>query len=77
VNPIKGDFSCTARSGIWQIQNGQIINPIKPIRIIHSMPKMLQNISGIGNNSKTVLPWAGLPITCPTIKCDGISISSI
>lgn len=77
VNPIKGDFSCTARSGIWQIQNGQITNPIKPVRIIHSLPKMLQNISGIGNNSKTVLPWAGLPITCPTIKCDGISISPI
>lgn len=77
VNPIKGDFSCTARSGIWQIQNGQITNPIKPVRIIHSLPKLLQNISGIGDNSKTVLPWAGLPITCPTIKCDGISISPI
>ena len=77
VNPIKGDFSCTARSGIWQIQNGQITNPIKPVRIIHSLPKLLQNISGIGNNSKTVLPWAGLPITCPTIKCDGVSTSPI
>jgi PmbA protein len=77
VNPIMGDFSCTARSGIWQIQNGQITNPIKPVRIIHSLPKLLQNISGIGNNSKTVLPWAGLPITCPTIKCDKISISPI
>ena len=77
VNPIKGDFSCTARSGIWQIQNGKITNPIKPVRIIHSLPKLLQNISGIGNNSKTVLPWAGLPVTCPTIRCDGISISPI
>lgn len=77
VNPIKGDFSCTARSGIWQIQNGKITHPMKPVRIIHSLPKLLQNISSIGNNSKTVLPWAGLPITCPTIKCDGISISPI
>ena len=77
VNPIRGDFSCTARSGIWQVQNGRITNPIKPVRIIHSLPKLLQNISGIGNNSKTVLPWAGLPITCPTIKCDEISISPI
>ncbi|WP_236687783.1 TldD/PmbA family protein [Candidatus Nitrosotenuis cloacae] len=77
VNPIKGDFSCTARSGIWQIQNGKITHPIKPVRIIHSLPKLLQNISGIGNNSKTVLPWAGLPITCPTIRCDGVSISLI
>ena len=76
VNPIKGDFSCTARSGIFEIKNGKL-NPIKSVRIIHNLPTLLQNISAIGNNTKTVLPWAGLPVTCPTIKCDGISIVSI
>lgn len=76
VNPIKGDFSCTARSGIFQIKNGQLF-PIKSVRIIHNLPILLQNISAIGNDSKVVLPWAGMPITCPTIKCDGISASSI
>ncbi|WP_100182348.1 TldD/PmbA family protein [Candidatus Nitrosotenuis aquarius] len=76
INPIKGDFSCTARSGIFQIKNGQI-KPIKSVRIIHNLPILLQNISAIGNNSKVVLPWAGLPVTCPTIKCDGIPVSSI
>jgi len=76
VNPIKGDFSCTARSGIFQIKNGQLF-PIKSVRIIHNLPILLQNISAIGNNSNVVLPWAGMPITCPTIRCDGISVSSI
>jgi PmbA protein len=76
VNPIKGDFSCTARSGIFLIKNGKL-EPIKPIRIIHNLPVLFQNISAIGNNSKTILPWAGMPVTCPTIKCDSISISSI
>lgn len=76
VNPIKGDFSCTARSGIFQIRNGQIA-PIKSVRIIHNLPILLQNISAIGNDSKVVLPWAGMPITCPTIKCEGISVSPI
>jgi PmbA protein len=76
VNPIRGDFSCTARSGIFEITNGQA-RPIKSVRIIHNLPILLQNISAIGNNTKTVLPWAGLPVTCPTIKCDGISVVSI
>lgn len=76
VNPIKGDFSCTARSGIFQIKSGEI-NPIKSVRIIHNLPILLQNISAVGSNSKVVLPWAGLPVTCPTIKCDGITVSSI
>ena len=76
VNPIKGDFSCTARSGIWQIKNGELF-PVKPVRIIHNIKTLLQSISAIGNNSKTVLPWAGLPVTCPTIQCDGITITTI
>lgn len=76
VNPIKGDFSCTARSGIFQITDGQLF-PIKSVRIIHNLPILLQNISAIGNDSKVVLPWAGMPITCPTIKCEGIAVTSI
>lgn len=76
VNPIKGDFSCTARSGIWTIKDGQMY-PAKSVRIIHNLPVLLQNISAIANNSKTVLPWAAMPVTCPTIRCDGITISPI
>lgn len=76
VNPIKGDFSCTARSGIFQIKDGNL-SPIKPVRIIHNLPILLQNISAIGNNIKTVLPWAGMPVTCPTIRVDGITVASI
>ncbi|RZD41290.1 MAG: TldD/PmbA family protein [Thaumarchaeota archaeon] len=60
VNPIKGDFSCTARSGIQIIKNGQIINSGKSVRIIHSLPALLKNISEIGNDQKNVIQWASL-----------------
>lgn len=36
VNPIRRDFSCTARSGIRIIENGEIISPGKSVRIIQS-----------------------------------------
>lgn len=77
VNPIKGDFSCTARSGIRIIENGEIKNPGKPVRIVHNITKLLQNISAIGNNSRNVLQWASLPSICPTIKAEDIKLTRI
>ncbi len=77
VNPIKGDFSCTARSGIRIIENGKIKNPGKSVRIIHNLPKLLQNISEVGKNNKNVLQWASSPSITPSIKVEKIKVTSI
>ena len=77
VNPIKGDFSCTARSGIRIIKNGKIISPGKSVRIIHNLSKLLQNISAIGNNQKNVIQWASLPSKTPSIKVENIPVVTI
>lgn len=77
VNPIKGDFSCTARSGIRIIENGKIINPGKPVRIVHNLPKLLKNISAIGNDKKNVIQWASLPSITPSIKVEQINVRLI
>jgi PmbA protein len=77
VNPIKGDFSCTARSGIRIIENGKIKSPGTPVRIVHNFPVMLQNISAIGNDSKNVLQWASLPSIAPTVKAERIKVIPI
>ncbi len=65
INQIRGDFSCTARSGIRIIENGKIIGPEKSIKIIHSLPNMFKNISAIGKNQKNVIQWASLPSITP------------
>ena len=77
VNPIKGDFSCTARSGIQIIENGEIKGPGKSVRIIHNLPTMLKNISEIGNNQKNIIQWASLPSITPSIKVENIKVDSI
>jgi PmbA protein len=77
VNPIKGDFSCTARSGIRIIENGEIVGPGKSVRIIHNLPIMLKNISEIGNNQRNVIQWASLPSITPSIKVENIAVNSI
>ena len=77
VNPIQGDFSCTARSGIRIIENGEIKTPGTSVRIVHSLPILLQNISAIGDDSKNVLQWASLPSIAPTVKAEGIKVIPI
>jgi len=77
VNPIKGDFSCTARSGIRIIEKGEIKGPGKSVRIIHNLPTMIKNISEIGNNQKNVIQWASFPSIVPSIKAENISVNSI
>lgn len=77
VNPIKGDFSCTARSGIQIIKNGEIVGPGKSVRIVHSLPKLLNNISDIGNDQRQVIQWASLPSITPSIKVENIAVNSI
>jgi len=77
VNPIKGDFSCTARSGIRIIENGEIKGPGKSVRIIHNLPTMIKNISEIGNNQRNVIQWASLPSIVPSIKAENIFVNSI
>ena len=77
VNPIKGDFSCTARSGIRIIENGKIKGPGKSVRIVHNLPALLKNISDIGNDQRRVMQWASLPSITPSIKVENIPVNSI
>lgn len=72
VNPEKGDFSCTARSGIFKIENGEIKRPCRMIRIIDNLQRFIMNISAIGNDSKHILQWHSLPSVTPSLRIDGI-----
>ncbi|MBI1828708.1 MAG: TldD/PmbA family protein [Thaumarchaeota archaeon] len=77
VNPERGDFSCTARSGIRIIENGAIKKPGKSVRIVHNLPTLLQNVSAIGKDTKNVLQWSSLPCITPSIKVDGVKVVPI
>lgn len=72
VNPLKGDFSCTARSGIMLIENGEVKTPAKQIRIVDNIPRLLQKISDIGNNEKNIVQWASSSSISPSIKIEEI-----
>ena len=77
VNPIKGDFSCTARSGIRMIEDGEIKGSVKSFRIIHNLPVLLKNISAIGNNLRNIIQWSSLPSVTPSLRVEGIKVNPI
>ncbi|HEX5458083.1 MAG TPA: TldD/PmbA family protein [Candidatus Nitrosotalea sp.] len=76
VNPERGDFSCTARSGIKIIENGKT-SPGKSVRIVHNLKTLLQTISAIGTDSKNILQWSSLPSITPTIRADSIKATPL
>lgn len=76
VNPIRGDFSCTARSGTLLVEDGTIKHPLKQVRIIHNLPRMLREVSAVADNPRAVLSWAASPVTAPTIRCENMTIRS-
>lgn len=77
VNPERGDFSCTARSGIRLIENGKITSPAKTVRIVHNLQLLLKNVSAIGNDSRNVLQWNALPCITPSVRVESIKIIPI
>lgn len=77
VNPISGDFSCTARSGIFLIRDGRIVSPARPVRIMHSLPALLCDISGIGNDARNVVQWASLSSVAPSLRVENVPVIRI
>ena len=77
VNPVRGDFACTARSGVMTIKNGRITGPAKPVRIFHSLPGMLRGITHVGSDERNVLQWASLPSSTPSVRVDGVRAAPV
>ena len=52
-----GDFSTVPRDGIFLIENGEIKQSLKHIRISENLLRMLQNIQGIGKVAEQTSRW--------------------
>ncbi len=76
LNPIRGDFSCTARSGIQIVENGKV-RPGKPVRIVHNVRKLLENTVDIADDIRNVQQWDSLPSIAPSMRFDRVRVFSI
>ncbi len=71
-----GEFSTIPRDAIFYIENGKIKHAVKGIRITESMLNILNNISGIGKESQTILGWeVETPCECPPVLVRKVNIT--
>ncbi|MEM2920023.1 MAG: TldD/PmbA family protein [Candidatus Nitrosocaldus sp.] len=77
VNPEQGDFSCTARSGVFEVSNGEIIGARRMVRMIDNLKRLMLNISAIGKESKQILQWHATPCITPSIRVDRVRITPL
>ncbi len=74
VNPEQGDFSCTARSGIFEVRDGEIVGARRMVRIVDNVKRVLNSISAIGKESKQILQWHAIPCITPNIRVEGVKV---
>jgi len=67
-NYATGDFSTIPRDGMFLIENGQIAQSLKNLRINENMLHMLQNVSAIASDAKKMSSWEiDIPVTTPHV----------
>jgi PmbA protein len=73
-----GDFSTIPRDGIFQIENGEIKQPLKNIRLSDNAQRMLNNIIGISRERQHVHWWAEAdpPSLSPFILMKDVQITT-
>ncbi len=75
-NYTTGDFSTIPRDGMFLIKNGQIVKPVKQLRISENMLNMLKNISGIANDVQQITSWeVHTPTFTPHILIKNVNVT--
>ena len=75
-NYATGDFSTIPRDGIFLIENGEIKQSLKNIRIKENMIHLLQNVSAIASDAKQMTSWEiDTPVTTPHVLIKDVTIT--
>ncbi|MBI2143554.1 TldD/PmbA family protein [Candidatus Woesearchaeota archaeon] len=59
-----GDFSTIPRDGIFLIENGKVVGPVKELRISDNLLHILKGVAAVGKDSEAVFGWE---VETPTI----------
>jgi PmbA protein len=72
----EGIFSTIPRDGMFLIENGEIKNPIRKLRLSDNLLRICSNITSIGNDVKQIYWWeVSTPTFTPTIKIKDCTIT--
>lgn len=72
----KGDFSGIIRDGLFKIENGEITNPVKGLRLSDNLLQLLQNVTGLSRETFQVSHW-WMEFDTPSVWTPLISATNI
>ncbi|MGV9203982.1 MAG: metallopeptidase TldD-related protein [Promethearchaeia archaeon] len=71
TNYVEGTFSTIPRDGMFLIENGEIVKPIRKLRITETLLGMCERINAIGKKIKQIKWWeVNTPTFIPNIKVE-------
>ena len=75
-NYVTGDFSTIPRDGAFLIENGEIVNPIRNIRVSDNFQHILENIVALGKELHHIHWWeVSTPVFTPYVLVKDVGIT--
>jgi len=75
-NYSSGDFSTIPRDGMFLIENGKIVGPVKELRISDNMLSILSNVVAVGNKPEQVFGWeVEIPVNTPPVVVKDVRLT--
>jgi len=75
-NYVEGIFSTISRDALFYIENGEIKRPVEKIRIADKLPRLLENIAGLGKDCYNIKWWeVDIPTRLPYVLVKDINVS--
>jgi PmbA protein len=77
TSQLDGDFSVIPRDGMFLIENGEITQPVRELRISDNMLNMLANVCALENQLTQIHNWeVTTPTIIPTILVKDVNFSA-
>lgn len=71
-----GEFSTVPRDGTYLVQSGEVVAPIKGIRISDSLERMFSSVRLLSKEREWVQWWeVDTPTLCPWVLVDGVTVT--
>ena len=71
-----GDFSTIPRDAMFEIKDGKIVKPIKGLRLSDNMQHVLESITSISKDSKTIQWWeVQIPVVTGYVLCKDLNMT--
>ena len=75
-NYVEGIFSTITRDALFLIEDGRVVKPVEKIRIADKLPKLLNNVVGVGRDTYNIMWWeVTIPTKLPYVLVKDINVS--